>query len=45
VAEVFWSTDGSDPVFKPIRNPGNFVVSPDIKDRDPSEKVIGNSSR
>ena len=45
VAEVFWSTDGSDPVFRPLRNPGRAVVSPNLKERDPSEQVIGNSTR
>ncbi len=24
VAEIFWSTDGADPVFTPIRNPGTI---------------------
>ena len=44
VEEVVWSSDGSDPSFKPIRNPMNFAWGPndDVKDR--TRKLFGNSS-
>lgn len=35
VEEVFLSTDGSDPAFKPLRNPMQVILSTDTSARDP----------
>lgn len=42
VDEIFWSTDGSDPAFRPLRNPMNFIW--DIDDEDPARKFFRNTS-
>ena len=43
VAEVFWSTKGEDPAFKPIRNQMDVVWGPDDT-KDPTEKLFRNPS-
>lgn len=35
VEEVFWSTDGSDPAFKPLRNPMQVTLSKDTSEDKP----------
>jgi len=39
VEEVFWSTNGADPAFKPIRNRMDIIWDPNAK-KDPTEKVF-----
>ena len=41
VAEVFWSTNGGDPVFKPIRNQMGVGWGAD-ETKDPTEKLFRN---
>ncbi len=43
VAEVFWSTNGADPAFRPIRNQTDIVWGAD-ETKDPTEKLFRNSS-
>ena len=43
VEEVFWSTDGRDPAFKPIRNDTGFVFGADYT-KDPTKKLFQNAT-
>lgn len=41
VEEVVWSADGSDPTFKPIRNPNAFAWGANDNVRDRNRKLFG----
>ena len=43
VEEVFWSTNGADPAFKPIRNQMDIIWDPNAK-KVPTEKVFDPTS-
>lgn len=43
VGEVFWSTNGADPAFKPIRNQTDLTWGAD-ETKDPTEKLFRNPS-